>query len=89
MFICKKKQFFYVNDMSIYNLYETCTLFVLSYKIFQMAEGKLPKPQLRDLHLTRVRRTLGIAALLCTFTGMSWKILVTDRFERKAEEFYK
>ncbi|PBC29022.1 Cytochrome c oxidase subunit [Apis cerana cerana] len=54
-----------------------------------MAEGKLPKPQLRDLHLSRVRRTLGIAALLCTFTGMSWKILVTDRYERKAEEFYK
>lgn len=54
-----------------------------------MAEGRLAKPQLRNLHLTRVKKSLGIMVGLVTAIGLGYKVFVIDVYERKMEEFYK
>ncbi|KAF3425034.1 hypothetical protein E2986_13276 [Frieseomelitta varia] len=54
-----------------------------------MSEKRLPKPQLRGLHVARIKRSFGIAALICVVTSVSWKVLVMDTYNRKVEDFYK
>ncbi|KOX76310.1 Cytochrome c oxidase subunit 6C [Melipona quadrifasciata] len=54
-----------------------------------MSEKRLPKPQLRGLHVTRIKRSFAIAGLLCATTGMAWKLLVIDTYNQKVEDFYK
>ncbi|XP_033199037.1 uncharacterized protein LOC117238712 [Bombus vosnesenskii] len=54
-----------------------------------MSEGRLPKPQLRNLHVSKVKKSLGIVTVLCATVGITWKTLVSDVYERKVEEFYK
>ena len=54
-----------------------------------MSEGRLAKPQLRNLHVSKVKKSLGIAIVLSGTTGLLWKTLVSDVYERKVEEFYK
>lgn len=54
-----------------------------------MSEGRLPKPQLRNLHVSNIKKSLGIVTVLCATVGLAWKTLVSDVYERKVEEFYK
>ncbi|KAK1118832.1 hypothetical protein K0M31_014605 [Melipona bicolor] len=54
-----------------------------------MSEKRLPKPQLRGLHVTRIKRSFGIAGLICATTGVIWKLLVIDTYNQKVEDFYK
>lgn len=54
-----------------------------------MSEGRLPKPQLRNLHVSKVKKSLGMVTVLCAVVGLSWKICVSDVYERRVEEFYK
>lgn len=54
-----------------------------------MGEGRLAKPQLRNLHIAQVKKGLvGALALSLAFT-LSLKFFVTDVQERKIENFYK
>ncbi|XP_017890840.1 uncharacterized protein LOC108631435 [Ceratina calcarata] len=54
-----------------------------------MGEKRLAKPQLRDLHLSRVRKNMGIMLTVSALGGLAFKLLVSDVYERKFEEFYK
>lgn len=54
-----------------------------------MSEGRLAKPQLRNLHVSKVRGSLMRVAVLCATAGLTWKMCVSDVYERKVEEFYK
>ncbi|XP_029036894.1 uncharacterized protein LOC114873111 [Osmia bicornis bicornis] len=54
-----------------------------------MGEGRLAKPQLRNLHLTRIKKSLGIMVGIVTAVGLGYKLFVIDVYERKMEEFYK
>ncbi|XP_076748749.1 cytochrome c oxidase subunit cyclope [Xylocopa sonorina] len=54
-----------------------------------MAEGRLPKPQLRNLHLNGVKRNLVVSLVVTAISGIAYKLLVNDPYERKVEEFYK
>ena len=57
--------------------------------IYQMSEKRLPKPQLRGLHVARIKKSFGLAAILCVATGLAWKVIVMDTYNRKVEDFYK
>lgn len=54
-----------------------------------MSEKRLPKPQLRGLHVARIKKSFGLAAILCVATGLAWKVIVMDTYNRKVEDFYK
>ncbi|XP_076664804.1 cytochrome c oxidase subunit cyclope [Andrena cerasifolii] len=54
-----------------------------------MSEGRLAKPQLRNLHIAQVKKGLIGAIALSLVVTFSLKFLVTDAQERKIENFYK
>ena len=54
-----------------------------------MSEGRLAKPQLRNLHIAQVKKGLVGALGLSLIATLSLKFFVTDVQERKIENFYK
>ena len=54
-----------------------------------MPEGRLAKPQLRNLHIAQVKKGLVGALTLSLIVTFSLKFFVTDVQERKIENFYK
>ncbi|XP_076182365.1 cytochrome c oxidase subunit cyclope [Ptiloglossa arizonensis] len=54
-----------------------------------MSEVRLAKPQLRNLHMARAKRTLPMVMAGTLAVGLVCKILMCDRFENRLEEFYK
>lgn len=54
-----------------------------------MAEGRLAKPQLRNLHYTYIKRHLvGLVAVSLT-TVVAYKYFIADVHNAKIENFYK
>lgn len=56
---------------------------------FQMPEGRLAKPQLRNLHITQVKKSLIGALATAMIATFALKFFVTDAQERRIENFYK
>ena len=54
-----------------------------------MSEGRLAKPQLRNLHIAQVKKSLVGGLALAFIATLSLKLLVTDVQERRIENFYK
>ncbi|XP_076376932.1 cytochrome c oxidase subunit cyclope [Megalopta genalis] len=54
-----------------------------------MSEGRLEKPQLRNLHITYTRRSLGLMLGGTIISGIIYKLAVADPQARQIEEFYK
>ncbi|KOC62414.1 Cytochrome c oxidase subunit 6C [Habropoda laboriosa] len=54
-----------------------------------MSEGRIPKPQLRDLHITKAGKSLGIGVVVAVGCGITYKLCISNPHNRKVEEFYK
>ncbi|CAL7944378.1 unnamed protein product [Xylocopa violacea] len=54
-----------------------------------MSEGRLPKPNLRNLHLSGVKKNLIVSVMVTAISGIAYKYLVNEPYERKVENFYK
>ncbi|XP_076633608.1 cytochrome c oxidase subunit cyclope [Colletes latitarsis] len=54
-----------------------------------MSETRLAKPNLRNFHLTRAKRNLPIVLGVSVLTGIVYKVLISDPFDRKMSDFYK
>ncbi|XP_003705700.1 cytochrome c oxidase subunit cyclope [Megachile rotundata] len=54
-----------------------------------MPEGRIPKPELRNLHLAYVKKGLTSMIGFTALVGLTYKIFVIDSYERKMTEFYK
>ncbi|CAK9800081.1 Cytochrome c oxidase subunit 6C [Anthophora quadrimaculata] len=54
-----------------------------------MSEGKLAKPQLRNLHLSKLKGTLVRTVGIAVGVGLIYKFLVSNPHHRRVEEFYK
>ncbi|XP_076227312.1 cytochrome c oxidase subunit cyclope [Nomia melanderi] len=54
-----------------------------------MSEGRLPKPNLRNLQASKARGNFLQLALSCIAVGAAYKFLVADVTQRRIEEFYK
>ncbi|XP_076643207.1 cytochrome c oxidase subunit cyclope [Halictus rubicundus] len=54
-----------------------------------MSEGRLPKPQLRNLHITHTRKHLIGMLIFGLGSGAFYKIVFADAASRRIEAFYK
>ncbi|XP_078044935.1 cytochrome c oxidase subunit cyclope [Augochlora pura] len=54
-----------------------------------MSEGRLAKPQLRNLHVTYTRKSLVVMLAVTISCGLAYKLGVADPQARKIEQFYK